>query len=414
MSRDAFWNALSRVLSVVLMLAATVVVARQLGPEGQGQYAVIVTFAATVVQFGTLGLHSSNTYQLAQSRELLKALAANSLWISLLFGGLVAALSVACCRLANWPSGESDAILWLGGAMIPSRLYFVLAGSILLGLGQFGWFNTLQVLNYASILVATLVCSQFEAGPAQYVTATMLASTAIGLLSFAALWRQGARSLAFDLQTLGAGTRYAAKVHVVCFLGFLILRGNVFLIETFHGAAEAGLYSTAGQVGDVLSLLPASFAMILFPKLVDDSAHRWQKTVSAMRAVALYMLLACTGCMALTSIGLRLAFGTAYLPAAPIVLSLLPASCFLSLTSVLSQYLAAVGFPRALIGVWTVGLLAMIACGLLFIPQWGGVGAGISQSITYAAVFLLELYVVRLTWPKCETQDDSIPLARAA
>ena len=414
LSRDALWNAISRILSVALMLAATIVVARRLGPEGQGQYAVAITFAATVVQFGTLGLQSSNTFLLAQSRGLLGALSANSLWISVIFGSLMAAFSAACCRFANWPSTESGALLWLSAAMIPSRLYFVLAGSILLGIGQFGAFNLLQVLNYGSILAASLICSQLDAGTAAFVTATMLASNAIGLLCFAALWKLGARSLAFDRKILRTGTRYAAKVYVVCFLGFVILRGNVFLIEMFHGSAEAGRFAIAGQIGDVLSLLPASFAMILFPKLVDDPTHRWRRTVSAMRSVAAYMLLACTGCVCLAGVALRLTLGEAYLSAAPIVFCLLPATCFLSLTSVLSQYLAAIGFPRALLGVWAFGLGVMIASGLMFIPSFGGIGAGISQSLTYAAVFVLELYIVRRTWPKAEAPSDSAPLARAA
>jgi O-antigen/teichoic acid export membrane protein len=56
----------------------------------------------------------------------------------------------------------------------------------------------------------------------------------------------------------------------------------------------------------------------------------------------------------------------------------------------------------------------MVASGLMFIPSFGGIGAGVSQSLTYAAVFALELYIVRLTWPKDETLSESAPLARAA
>ncbi|HVV99217.1 MAG TPA: polysaccharide biosynthesis C-terminal domain-containing protein, partial [Planctomycetaceae bacterium] len=125
-------------------------------------------------------------------------------------------------------------------------------------------------------------------------------------------------------------------------------------------------------------------------------------------------LLACTGCVCLAGIALRLTLGEAYLSAAPIVFCLLPACCFLSLTSVLSQYLAAIGFPRSLLGVWTFGLGVMVASGLMFIPAFGGVGAGISLSLTYAAVFVLELYIVRATWSKADAPSESVPRARAA
>ncbi|MCA9095239.1 MAG: hypothetical protein KDA68_17250, partial [Planctomycetaceae bacterium] len=91
---QAILSAGSRVFATGLLFLATVIVARILGPQGQGLYILATTLAATVTQFANLGLHTGNIYQLARDPKLLSPIIGNSLIISLLFGGAAAALAV--------------------------------------------------------------------------------------------------------------------------------------------------------------------------------------------------------------------------------------------------------------------------------------------------------------------------------
>src|SRR3972149_6606561 len=68
-------------------LVTSVLVARILGPEGRGLYAVAMAVGAIGVQFGNLGLHASNTYYVARERSLLPALIGNTLLVSFVVGG---------------------------------------------------------------------------------------------------------------------------------------------------------------------------------------------------------------------------------------------------------------------------------------------------------------------------------------
>jgi hypothetical protein len=70
---------LTRILLIGIGLITSVIVARVLGPEGRGLYAVAATIAAMGVQLGNLGLHASNTYYVAQKPELLPFLMGNTL-----------------------------------------------------------------------------------------------------------------------------------------------------------------------------------------------------------------------------------------------------------------------------------------------------------------------------------------------
>src|SRR4030043_1134751 len=78
---------ITRICLIGIGLVTSVIVARILGPEGRGLYAVAATIGAIGVQFGNLGLHGSNTYYLARARSLLPALIGNTLLVSFVVGG---------------------------------------------------------------------------------------------------------------------------------------------------------------------------------------------------------------------------------------------------------------------------------------------------------------------------------------
>ena len=70
-------------------VAAGVIVAHWLGAEGVGQLAVINVAVTTIVQLGSFGLPSSNTYFIAKDRAHFRAATTNSLLFALLAGSLL-------------------------------------------------------------------------------------------------------------------------------------------------------------------------------------------------------------------------------------------------------------------------------------------------------------------------------------
>ena len=68
----------TRVLVAAIGLITSVLVARILGPEGRGAYAVAATIGAMGVQLGNLGLQAANTYVISRQRDLLSIVVATS------------------------------------------------------------------------------------------------------------------------------------------------------------------------------------------------------------------------------------------------------------------------------------------------------------------------------------------------
>ena len=82
-SSQIAWTFATRVLMIFNSVAAGIIVAHWLGAEGVGQLAVINVAVATIVQLGSFGLPSSNTYFIAQDQARFRAAAINSLIFAL-------------------------------------------------------------------------------------------------------------------------------------------------------------------------------------------------------------------------------------------------------------------------------------------------------------------------------------------
>src|SRR5919206_2443591 len=84
------WTFVTRLLMIFNSVVAGIIVARWLGAEGVGQLAVINVAVATIVQLGSFGLPSSNTYFIAQDQARFRSAAINSLIFALVIGSILA------------------------------------------------------------------------------------------------------------------------------------------------------------------------------------------------------------------------------------------------------------------------------------------------------------------------------------
>src|ERR1044071_6125753 len=89
-SAHVAWTFATRVLMIFNSVAAGIIVARWLGADGVGALAVINVAVATIVQLGSFGLPSSNTYFIAKDQSHFRAAAINSLLFALVIGSLLA------------------------------------------------------------------------------------------------------------------------------------------------------------------------------------------------------------------------------------------------------------------------------------------------------------------------------------
>jgi len=382
-----------RVLALVAGATASVMTARYLQPAGRGEFFLAVTTAQLIAQFGNLGLPSANTYFVARDRDWTAALITNSLWIAFAAVPVIAVLAL-------WsPLGALLGVTTMTrvfAIVVSPILVFTLLGSaMLVGLGRVGTYSAIQTLVSASALPFMLVAVWFHAGKGGFLLASLLGSLATAVALWRTLRRDADRSVRFRGDAFVATFRYSTKAYLATLAGFLILRINVFLLHAVAGPAAVGQYAVASQIADTLALVPQSIAVVLFPRLAASADKRMRTMGVHGAATAGLLAVMCAATWIAAEWGIRFAFGAAFAPAVAVLRVLLPGVFFLGVLAIVSQYLAASGFPTSVVAAWLVAVAVDAVLARALILRFGAVGAGIALSITYAGLLLV---LIALSW----------------
>lgn len=383
--KDVAITAATRILLMAAGLVSSVVVVRLLGTEGRGTFFYWSTLAGFAVQLGNLGLPSSNTFLLARNHSLLGRLTANALLCSILVG-VTTALVLVASPAAQSPGGLVSAIST--GVLASGSLFYLLAVNLLVALKRYAEFNLFEVLNRYLTVLAVAAAAFVLGSPEAALAGAALASLAISAPLLLRLLALSADKPRLDWQLFVGGIGFALRAYFVTLIGFAVLRYNAIYLEWIAGIAVVGEWSIAVQVLDTIGILPTAVAVVLFPAILTSKAP-YEQMRKNLALVAVAMLVICAGAAALGRPFIELLYGAAHGDAYKMLLYGLPSGFAIGLLSVVSQFLAAIGFPLLLIAIWIFGLLVEVALSAYLVPVHAGIGAMIALSVAHSTIFLL-------------------------
>ncbi|HXQ72217.1 MAG TPA: polysaccharide biosynthesis C-terminal domain-containing protein [Pyrinomonadaceae bacterium] len=393
-SRDVAWTLGTRVLMIVNSVAAGIIVAHWLGAKGVGELAVINVAVTTIVQLGSFGLPSSNTYFIAKDRAHFRAATVNSFLFAAVIGSLLAeALSVAASFRPDWFGFVPPDLIRIASLQIPFLLLTLIGLNILLALGKLREFNLLDLLSQSVVLInALLILIVFGRGLDALVRLNTVTSVLVSIVVVVLLVAGGKKLVdskwRADAALLRRMITYGLKFHISVLAGAIIFRADLLVVNHFRGAAEAGVYSVATQFGLLLMLLPSVIATLLFPRVTAEQDAHGETTWLVTKHTALIMLVCCLAAVPVSFL-LPLVYGAAFSNATMLLLILLPGVYLIGLESVLVQHFSALGLPRAIPVYWLVTLVVNLVLVLALVPQFGAYGAAIASTVSYALIFAL-------------------------
>src|SRR5215212_9209463 len=178
------WTFATRLLMIFNSVVAGIIVAHWLGAEGVGQLAVINVTIATIVQLGSFGLPSSNTYFIAQDQAHFRAAAINSLIFALGMGAVLALTLAAIASLKpDWFGFVSPNLIRIAALSIPFQLITLIGLNILLAVGKVREFNLLDLAAQSFVLInALVVLIILNRGLETLITFNTLASILVALV----------------------------------------------------------------------------------------------------------------------------------------------------------------------------------------------------------------------------------------
>lgn len=401
-SSDVAWTLGTRLLMIVNSVAAGVIVAHWLGAKGVGELAVINVAIATVVQLGSFGLPSSNTYFIAQDRAHFRAATINSLLFAATTGTLLAlALSGLAALRPDWFGFVPLDLIRIAAIQIPFHLLTLIGLNILLAVGKIREFNLLDLAAQSFVLVNALITLiALNLGLDALVKLNTATSILVSIVITALLLLTGKTLAQSNWRANAALLRrmigYGLKFHISVLVGAIIFRADLLVVNHFRGAAEAGVYSVATQFSLLLMLLPGVIATLLFPRVTSEQDASGETTWHVAKHTATIMLVCCLAAVPFSFL-LPWIYGAAFGNATWLLLILLPGVYLIGLESVLVQHFNALGLPRIIPVYWVVTLIVNLVLVFALVPRFGAFGAAIASTISYALIFSLVAFYFQLS-----------------
>lgn len=388
LARGAALNLAARVVTVLLGLAILFTVAR-FGPEVQGAFALFVAFESLLLTlFSGLGLLLAReiSHRRADPAPLLGALLRTAFMLGLVAGVLLLGLS-------SLAETEPYRHLWLLALAAPLMLWVPTASGLWLGQGRMGPLNLPQVAAPLLVLAALLVLQQFGPAPVLAVLAAwVVGKTLVGLGTGAAASREAGWAPS-DASALKTQWRFVVVIGATNVVSLLNYRVTLFMLERQGGLAQAGVYSVAVQIAELLWLLSSSVTISAYHRIgAPDGGEAAQTTLRAVRFNLLATLLAAPLLYAAAHLALPAALGPAYDGALlPLALLLPGIAAYAAASSLSAYYTNHRGLPQWSAAIAGLSLGLTIAIASWGIPRYGAVGAALATSGAYSLAIGLAL-----------------------
>jgi O-antigen/teichoic acid export membrane protein len=366
-----FWDVSSRALSFAL----SVLVARKLGAEGFGTFAVVWYAAWMLSQSTDLGLHLVTLRSLsrgAPSSALFGAVAVKGVvtavivlaTVSIAGGGSVVALLLAAHLACSWVE--------LAGVVLRSQGLIAREGLLL------------TALRSSWLLGAVWVLSR---GASVELLASVLALSGLPALGLAAAWmsRSGLVSKGpwFDRAETVRLFREILPLAVGSVLTLLYLRVDLLVVAFLRGSTEAGLFQSAFRIFEATFVFSGGIAAGTFPILasrVGKSGFEGSARFVLVLLLSVAAPLACLFAFGAEPI-LGVLYGNEFLAASgPLaILGLGIAAVFAN--ALATHLLVASGRSRRYVLAMVVRLLVALALDFLLVPSWGALGAAVAVAV---------------------------------
>lgn len=389
-ARQASHTVLTCAVKFGLGAVSTVVVARALGPERRGAYAVLVTIATVALVLGNLSVESAHTSLWSRAADR-GAVAANALALGLGMGGIcaigtavVAALDPAALPVPDY------GLLLVALLSIPCNMSAMLLSNVLTLSGRIrvvNWGGLLSVVVYCGTLVLLTAAGRLTLG---WVVVMWTASAAVPPAVAAAVVRPRLRDRdpALARRALGMGLRY----HPGYISLYLLLRIDVLILNALTSRTSVGLYSVAVMLMDLTRTAADSIAQVtLHQQMGGDHDSAVALTIRTTRLSAL-LAAGSVGLMcAAAPVLIPVVYGPAFAGSVAPLLALAPGLIALGATRTLGSFLLRLHRPVLTSGLAVGALVANVALNLVLIPVWGIVGCALVSSVSYCALAGLQL-----------------------
>jgi O-antigen/teichoic acid export membrane protein len=388
----------ARVLLLGLSLISSVLLARILGPEGRGLFALVLLVPSLIRTLALLGFEEANSVYAGLEPNGRRSLVWHSAVIAAVVGGCFAVGGVYffAAEAPGFPELFKGP-LWLYAlplAAIPGGLAVDYWWAILRGMNRIFLVNAVEVTTKAATLILVLVFVgwwQLDVAGAVWASFIVESGTIIlmiMLLRSAGVWGWPS----FDGALWKRTAKFALPAHGGTIAAYLNYRVDEFVIAALLPPEQLGFYVIAVGLVERMWLLPAAVARALLPHITNSTKRDPTLPASISRHVMIWTGGACIILFVFADLVVEILYSSEFAAAVAPLRWLLPGIFTLSIGKVLVTELLARQKPYCTLSSTGVAVLVNIIGNIVLVPRMGISGAAIASSISYSLLSLM------LTW----------------
>jgi len=390
---------ITRVLTAIFGILITIVIARVLGPEGQGIYSLAILLPTTLLLFTIFGLNVSSIFYIGRKKYSPQEVFGQNVLYSFFLGILTILIGLLIIFFFSdrFFPGVERVYLFLALFLIPFNLFFALISSILLGMQEIKKYNFISFLQVLFFLLFVLI---FILGFHFGVTVTILAQTLSFVLAGVVLFfvvKKEVGSLIFKLNKnyFKDAISYGLKNYLGGVLNFLHYRIDMFLINLFLNPLAVGFYYVAVRLAESIWLVSQSAATILFPKVAAETDGQRLKhfTPLVCRNILFITFLIAIILFIFSNFLITVFYSEEFSDSVRPFQILLIGTLFIAGWTILANDIGGRGKPMINTYVSAFSVVLNIILNIVWIPKWGIEGAALATAVSYFAVFIITVFV---------------------
>jgi O-antigen/teichoic acid export membrane protein len=374
------------VVSTALDGLSAVVVARQLGSEGRGVYAIVLTLAGVAAALGCFGVPTAGRVRLASpDAPLDMAVFASAAPFHAVAGGVVSSALVYGLAVVAIDVGPGS-LAFVAGALTCSMVLSTFGFEGLHGVGRQRSATAVNALGSTVMLAATLLLAwQGGYGPAAYLL-VFAGSQVVQVLAAGILLhrRRGLRPFrpVLDRELLRAGLP-AMPYQLSAIATFRLDR---YIVGALAGVSAAGIYAVAATVSEMARMVPTAVGQVLLygrssSSVSAEDERRSRRIVLLLTWVILLVLGIAAPALVSTL------FGPEFESAVGPLRILLVGEAFLAAWFIDNRLLVGSGRLGAASATTGIAAIVVIAADLALIPPFELTGAAVASVGGYATAW---------------------------
>ena len=407
----------ARVLGVVGVTVATIFLARSLGPDVYGSFALLSALVAILGVFADAGVSPSMARYVSENagdgtgvtRVLRQGLLIKCCLMTVCSLVLVNAMPFLSDLLAD-PHVEKYGglvllVLWFSEAV----RFLAKSHEGLRRMDVYALVNASQGILYPVLAVSFVLSGWGLAGALVGFMGALAVHTALGSVSLCRivlrlrrLMQPGpiATTTLTDAAWLSRILHYSIPMALVSAGSFIYLKSDALIISAFLDSAEVGHYNVQFKIVSLMALPAIVLGIVVAPHFTAGSEPlRWHADM-LHRCLRYALLISCPAAVLMVLVPdllIDILFGEAYRPAVNVLrifgAGFLPAYATAAVVSPTLNYRGQAAYRARIIAV-SAG--ANIGLNLFMIPRYGLIGAALSTLVTYlptVALFLRQLAI---------------------